>query len=274
MTRLAELAGARELTVNLILRDLRSKYKRSVLGWTWSLLNPLSTVIIFSIVFKFFLKIEPPVGDPSGLHNFAAFMLCGLLAYRFLSDGMTTCMEALTGNGALITKVYFPREVLVVACVGSLLVTFLIEMGVLLVILLIMGNNVIPWIPVALLIMALETAIVLGVGFLLSVLNVYVRDVKHLVTISLQALFYSAPIVYPISFVPDEAEVFGYTIPLGEIYRLNPLVTLVQATRDVLYNLTFPSIGSLLYLAAWGAGTLTVGLWVFTKLSPRLAEEV
>ena len=68
MTRLAELAGARELTVNLILRDLRSKYKRSLLGWTWSLLNPLSTVIIFSIVFKFFLKIEPPVGEPSGLH--------------------------------------------------------------------------------------------------------------------------------------------------------------------------------------------------------------
>lgn len=273
MTRLAELAGARELTVNLVLRDLRSKYKRSVLGWTWSLLNPLSTVLIFSIVFKFFLKIEPPVGA-DGLHNFAIFMLCGLLPYRFLSDGMTTCMEALTGNGALITKVYFPREVLVIATVASLLVTFLIELAVLVAILLIVGVMVIPWIPVALLIIALETVIVLGIGFLLSVLNVYLRDVKHLVTIALQALFYSAPIVYPISLVPDDAEVLGMTFPLGEIYRLNPLVTLVEALRDVLYNLQFPTFGSLLYLLAWGAGTLTLGLWVFTRLSPRLAEEV
>ena len=80
MTRLAEYADARELTLNLTLRELAGRYKRSVLGWTWSLLNPLSTVVIFSIVFAFFLKVEPPVGDPSGLHNFAMFLLCGLLA--------------------------------------------------------------------------------------------------------------------------------------------------------------------------------------------------
>ena len=86
MTRLAEYAEARELTVNLMLRELRGRYKRSALGWTWSLLNPLSTVIIFSIVFAFFLKIDPPVGHPSGLHNFAMFLLCGLLPFNYLSN--------------------------------------------------------------------------------------------------------------------------------------------------------------------------------------------
>src|SRR2546428_11466197 len=115
MSRLAEYMGSRELVVNLTLRELRGKYKRSVLGWTWSLLNPLSTVLIFSLIFGFFLKIQPPVGHPSGLHNFAVFLLCGLLPWNYLSGAMTQSMGALVGNSNLIKKVYFPREMLVVA---------------------------------------------------------------------------------------------------------------------------------------------------------------
>ncbi len=95
MTRLAEYAEARELTLNLMLRELRGRYKRSALGWTWSLLNPLSTVLVFSVVFAFFLNIDPPVGDPSGLHNFAMFLLCGLLPFNYLSNGMNGALDSL-----------------------------------------------------------------------------------------------------------------------------------------------------------------------------------
>jgi lipopolysaccharide transport system permease protein len=144
MTRLAEYAEARELTVNLTLRELRGRYKRSALGWTWSLLNPLSTVIVFSIVFAFFLKIDPPVGDPSGLDSFPMFLLCGLLPFNYLSNGMNGSLDALLANSNLIRKVYFPREVLVVSTIGALLVTFLVELGVLAVILLALGNMVLP----------------------------------------------------------------------------------------------------------------------------------
>src|SRR5437588_10536496 len=109
MTRLAEYAEARELTVNLMLRELRGRYKRSALGWTWSLLNPLSTVITFSIVFAFFLKIDPPTGHPSGLHNFSMFLLCGLLPFNYLSNGMNGARDAPLSNRHHIRKVDLPR---------------------------------------------------------------------------------------------------------------------------------------------------------------------
>src|SRR5919201_1821269 len=102
MSRLSDYAGTRDLTVNLTLRELRSRYKKSFLGWTWSLLNPLSTVIVYSIVFAFFLKITPKPGHPSGLDNFAAFLLCGLLPWNFLQGGMNGSMGSLIGNANLI----------------------------------------------------------------------------------------------------------------------------------------------------------------------------
>jgi ABC-type polysaccharide/polyol phosphate export permease len=205
MTRLAEYAEARELTLNLVLRELRGRYKRSALGWTWSLLNPLSTVLVFSVVFAFFLNINPPTGHPSGLHNFAMFLLCGLLPFNYLSNGMNGALDSLLSNSNLIRKVYFPREVLVISTIGALLVTMLVELSVLCIILLLLGNMVLPWIPMLLVLVAIQTVFVLGIGLMLSVLNVYFRDVKHFIGISLQALFYSAPIVYPISFVEDAA---------------------------------------------------------------------
>src|SRR3954469_9766148 len=167
----AELVSARELMVNLTLRELRGKYKRSVLGWTWSLLNPLASMIIFTIVFSFFLKVKPPVGDPSGLHNFAFFLLCGMLPWNFLSNGMMGGMSALIGNANLIKKVYFPREILVSAVVAAFDVSFLIELGVLAVAFLVVGNMVIPWIPVVLFLVALLTVFVLGIALTVSVLN-------------------------------------------------------------------------------------------------------
>src|SRR5205823_12852884 len=101
MTRLAEYAEARELTLNLVLRELRGRYKRSALGWTWSLLNPLSTVITFSIVFAFLLKIDPPTGHRSGLHNFAMFLLCGLLPFHYLSNGLNGVLALLLSYSKL-----------------------------------------------------------------------------------------------------------------------------------------------------------------------------
>ncbi|MGI8797528.1 MAG: ABC transporter permease [Acidimicrobiia bacterium] len=274
MTRVAEYSQARELAVNLTLRELRGRYKRSVLGWTWSLLNPLASVVIYSMVFSFFLKIEPPVGEPSGLHSFVLFLLCGLLPWNFLSSGANAAMGALVGNGNLIKKVYFPREILVGSAVAAHVITLLIELGVLVVVFLIGGNMVLPWIPVVLGLIIIQTVLVAGAGLVLSVLNVYFRDVQHFVPIALQALFYATPIVYPIRFVPDSADVFGVGIPVGVLYRLNPMVHLVEAYRDAFYDLRFPTAGSVAYLLAWAAAMLLFGLWVFSRLDRRLAEEV
>src|SRR6266496_5583858 len=272
MTRLAEYAEARELTVNLTLRELRGRYKRSALGWTWSLLNPLSTVIVFSVVFAFFLKIDPPTGHPSGLHSFPMFLLCGLLPFNYLSNGMNGSLDALLANSNLIRKVYFPREVLVVSTVGSLLVTMLVELAVLCVILLALGNMVLPWIPLLLVLVTIQSVFVLGIGLMLSVFNVYFRDVKHFIGISLQALFYSAPIVYPIKFVEDAASRTSF--PLLRVYTLNPLVRFIDAYRAVLYDLRFPAFSDVVYVTIWAFALLALGLFVFHRLDRRLAEEV
>jgi len=273
MSRLSEYAGARELTLNLTLRELRSRYKKSILGWTWSLLNPLTTVLIYSVIFSFFLKVDPPKGDPSGLDVFPLFLLCGLLPWNFLSAGMTTSIQALIANSNLIKKVYFPREILVVSTVLSLVITFLVEMSVLLVALLLFGNMVIPWIPVVLLLMVIESFMVLGVGLMLSTLNVYFRDIQHLVNVAMTALFYSMPIVYPISFVAERKEtILG--LHIIDIYRLNPLVRMVSAYRAALYDLKFPALTDIGYFAVWAFGLCALGLFLFRKFERRLAEEL
>jgi ABC-type polysaccharide/polyol phosphate export permease len=274
MTKLAEYRGTHDLLINLVLRDLRGRYKRSVLGWSWSLINPLATILIFWVVFSSFLKVQPPIGDPSGLRSFVLFLVCGLLPYRFFSESMGASVESLLSNANLVKKVYFPRELLVVSSVGALVVTFLIELGVFSIVLVIFGNMVLPWLPLVLVLVAIEVCFVLGVSLVLAPLNVYLRDTKHFVGIFLQLLFYSTPIVYPIRLVPKHADVFGIDIPVRDIYELNPLVSLVDCFRAVLYDLRFPDLGDVLYLAAWAVGLLVVGHWIFGKLDGRLAEEV
>jgi lipopolysaccharide transport system permease protein len=274
MASLAEFARSRELLVNLVLRELRSRYKKSLLGWTWSLLNPVASVIVYSIVFSVFLKIQPPTGDPSGLHSFVVFLLCALIPWNFFANSLSTSVESLVGNAGLIKKVYFPRQLLVAAAVGSLLVSALIEMGVLCVVLLASGNMVLPWLPLVAVLIVLQALFVFGIGLVLSACNVYLRDVRHFVAILLQVLFYSAPIVYPLRLVPHQRDLLGVSVPIGDIYRLNPLVQFFQAYRNLLYDLRFPSLGTWAQIVAWTGIALAFGLWAFGKLDRRLAEEV
>jgi ABC-2 type transport system permease protein len=274
MSALSEYAGSRELVVNLTLRELRSKYKKSVLGWAWSLLNPVAAVVIYTVVFSVFLKVDPPRGEPSGLHSFVVFLLCALIPWNFVAGSLTGTLDALVVNANLIKKVYFPRELLVASTIGALLATFGIELGVLTVILLIVGNMIIPWIPLIVLLVAMLAVFMLGWGMVLSVCNVYFRDVKHFVNIALQALFYSAPIVYPVTLVPEHREIMGVDVPLRFIYELNPLARFIEAFRAVMYDLRFPSLGTMLYLMAWTVGSVCFGALVFRRLEPRVAEEV
>jgi ABC-type polysaccharide/polyol phosphate export permease len=271
VSTVAELKESKELFVNLTLRELRGKYKRSVLGWTWSLLNPLATMVIFTVVFRFFLKVEPTRGDPSGLHVFAIFLLCGLLPWNFLSNGMSGSMGALIGNSNLIKKVFFPREILVVSNVASWVVSFLLELAVLAVVLLIFGNMVLPWLLPVIALVLIQTMYVVGIGLLLSVLNVYFRDVQHFIGILLQIWFYATPIVYSINYVSDALK---NRPGLFTLYKLNPMVRFVEAYRDCLYDLRFPPLLDMLYLFGVSAATLALGVYVFSKLEPKLAEEL
>ena len=272
MSIVSEIAESRELIVNLTLRELRTRYRRSALGWLWSLLNPLATVAIYTVVFKYFFKAPAPVGNPSGISNFAVYLLCGLLAWNYFNLTVNGAMGVLVANSGLIKKVYFPREGLVISLIASSLISFLIELGVLLVILLLMGSNVLPWVPVVLLLVAIMTVFVTGLGLILSVLNVYFRDVQYLVgSILLQMLFYLTPIVYPISFAYDATE---NNAVLRRLYTANPTVQFIEAFHRVLYDLRWPSLQNFAYLIAWSLGMLVLGMAVFRRFEPRLAEEL
>ena len=273
MSTIAELSRSRELMVNLTLRELRSKYKRSVLGWAWSLVNPLATMAIFTVVFKLFLKVKEPTGDPSGLKVFPLFLLCGLLPWNFLANSMTGAMGTLVYNGNLVKKVYFPRETLVASNVASWLVSFVIELGVLVVALVIVGNLGWPMLGLAVLV-GVQAAFVVGVSLVLGILNVYFRDVQHFVGILLQLWFYASPIVYPASLVPVHRQVLGHRIPMRALYNLNPMTRFINAYRNCLYDVRMPNLGDVAYLVVVAALALGVGMLVFSHLEPRLAEEL
>jgi ABC-type polysaccharide/polyol phosphate export permease len=270
MNALADLSQSRDLLVNLTLRELRGKYKRSVLGWSWSLLNPLATMVIFSLVFGRVIGVTPTT-SPSGLNNYPAFLLCGLLAWNFVSNGLNGSMMALLGNAGLIKKVYFPRQILVFSTILALDWSFVIEVGLMLVFLLILGNMVLPWIPGVLVVMLLLTLFVTGFGLMLAVLNVYFRDLQYLVGIGLQLWFYATPIIYPVTLVTNSGSIPAWA---KTAYQLNPMYGFVSIFRSMLYDLQFPSWGQVAYVTVWSVGILFVGMAVFRKFEPRLAEEL
>ncbi len=227
----------RELLRNLTLRELRGKYKRSTLGYLWSVINPAVNLAIYTIVFGVFLDVRPPVGDPSGLEMYGFFLVAALLPWSFLTNSLTGSVGAMVGNEGLIKKVYFPRWVLPTSVILSFVVGFLVELAVLAVAFSFVGNVVIEFIPVILVLVVLELGFALGIGLALSVANVYFRDIEHFLGILLNVWFYATPILYPITQVPEETELFGYEIPMRSIVEANPMAGFAEAFRDCFYEL-------------------------------------
>jgi ABC-2 type transport system permease protein len=273
MNLLADFTDSWELLANLTLRELRGKYKRSVLGWTWSLLNPISLMVIYTLVFGYFLQIKPAVGDPSGINSFPVWLMCGLIPWNFVSGSLLGSMSTVIGNGGLIKKVYFPRELLPFSTVLALDVSFLIELGVLCVfIVIISGIGLVPWIIPALFVVVAISLYAAGLGLMFSVLNVYFRDLEYLVGIVMNLWFYLTPIVYPMSYVTDFAAKHGHIYEV--LYRLNPMVEFVEVFRAFLYDHRMPGMASVGYILVWGVGMLVVGLAIFRRFEGRLAEEL
>jgi ABC-2 type transport system permease protein len=266
MTSLATYRSSKELFSNLALRELRSKYKRSFLGWAWSLANPLAIMLVYTLVFKYFLHIKPSRGVPSGLDVFALFLLCGLLPWNFFQLSVTGCIGSLTGNGSLIKKTYFPREILPGATVGANLVSHLIEMGLLLVALLAFGNwRALVYLPFVVYLTVMMAVFALGFGLMLSAFNVYFRDIQHFMGILFLMWLYLTPIIYPITYVPHR---------FLALIKLNPMTDAAVSYRAALYNGVHPGWYALSYFSAWAVGMFAAGLVIFNRLEAGLAEEL
>ena len=226
MSLLSDLRGSPELLANLTRREIKGKYKRTVLGQLWSLANPIAAMLIYTVVFHFIIKVRPEPGNPSGLNVFAFWLMCGLLPWTFFTNVVNGGMASLVGNENLIKKVYFPRITLIVSSSVAALFTWSIEMLVLAVLLVVVGSHLFIWIPFVLGMMILLALFSTGVALMLSIANVYFRDTQHFVSILFQAWFYLTPILYPISLVAKQSVRMGDligSVTLLDVYQLNPL---------------------------------------------------
>ncbi len=268
MAVVTDVWSYRGLIGNLAQRELKSKYKRSILGWLWSLINPASTLLIYSVVFGMVLKVAPPTAGNGTLVSFALYLFSALIIWNFFSGVITGSMGALIGAGPLLKKVYFPPECPAIATVLTILTQTVIESLILVVVMLIVGNA--SWtfllFPYVLVLLAMFS---LGIGLVLSLFNVYLRDVNYLVTIGLSLLFYGTPIVYPYSLVAQNAPSW-----VAELVRLNPLTQFVGASQQIFYLLEMPSPARLGGLTVISVVTFAAGWMLFSAKSKDVSEEL
>ncbi len=246
-----EYGQYRELFYNLTLRELRSKYKRSVIGWGWSMINPLANMAVYTIVFSVLLKTTPPEGVPSGVHNYAIMLLAGMLPWAFFSGSVMESMGSLLGNQNLIQKTYFPRELIPASTVASKIISHLIEMGLLMVAVIGFGNWRAPlFIPGVLVLMAVVAAFALGLALLFSIGNVFYRDIQHFSGILFFIWMFLTPVVYPFYIVGGglNGSTGAFSLPrhlgglsLGSVFKLNPMTDAVLLFQQLIYNGSLPS---------------------------------
>ena len=275
MTYFRDLWTSRELLLNLTMREITGRYKRTVLGQLWSLLNPLASMLVYTIVFGIIFRSDPGPGDPSGLDVFALWLLCGLLPFQFFQNAVNGGMGAIWANTALVKKVYFPRTNLVLAASFSAAFNWSIEMLILAAAVLVAGAFVLPFLPLVVVFMVLLVIMSTGIGLILAVVNVYFQDMQHIIGIALRLLMYLSPVVYPVSYVADRSANFGPIvgdITLLQIYELNPLERFISVFRQLLYDNRLPDMSDTLWCLAWTIVFAVVGILVFKANEKKLAE--
>jgi len=257
--KLRELWEYRELVYFLIWRDVKVRYKQTVLGAAWAVIQPLFSMLVFTVVFGKLAKM-PSDGVPYPLFSYAA-----LLPWNYFAQGLTSSSDSLVGSANLIKKVYFPRLAIPVAAVCGGVVDFLIAFGVLLLMMGYFGvtpTGNIVWLPLFLL-LALVTA--LGVGLWLSALNVQYRDVKYTVPFLVQFWMYATPIVWPSSLLPE---------PWKTVYGLNPMAGVVEGFRWALLGVQTPP-GPMVWASVGAAVALLVsGAFFFRRMEKTFADVV
>lgn len=276
MHYIKEVFGARELLGNLMMREIRGKYKRTIFGQLWSLANPLALMLIYTFVFSFILRIEPEAGNPSGLDIFALWLLCGFLPWMFFANVVSQALGSIVSNAALVQKVYFTRVVLPLSIVGSTGYNWLFEMGVLVIALSVVGAFVLPWVPLLLIIMVLLAVFASGIALMLSIANVYFRDTEYFIGIVLQLWMYLTPIIYPASLIETESSklggLLGTSITVADVYHLNPMEHFVNVFRQLLYDNRWPDTSEWIICVCWATVSIVAGVIVFRLNERKLAE--
>ncbi len=255
---LKELWKFRSLVSALVIRHLRARYRGSVLGFLWSFLNPLCLILVYALVFKYYIRFQE-------VENYTVFMLSGLLPWIWFSSGILDATSSISSGGSLITKAIFPPHVLPTVAVLTNMANFLLSLPLLVSLMIFYNIHLsiyILYIPVLLLI---QIFFMLGLSFIFSSLNVYVRDIQHIMSNIFSLLFFLCPIVYPADKVPAQ---FSFTL------SLNPISRLIINYQKVIINGVSPDFKDLLILASISFVTFGIGCLVFNKFRDQFAESI
>ena len=256
--QIKELYAYRQMIFSLVKKDLRGRYKGSVLGFLWTFINPLFQLVVYTIVFSFILK--------SGIEKYYLYLFVALIPWIFFSASITGGSASIVAQKDLIKKIYFPRQVIPISYVTSCFVNMLLSFLVIFAVVIFSGVGLNPLALLCLpVIMAVEYLLAVGMALLASAVTVYFKDLEHILGIVSMAWMYLTPIMYEKAIIPDE---------LLPVFNLNPMTHIIDCYRDVLYYAQVPDLTSLASSFGLGVLFLIVGWVVFDRLQKHFAEEL
>lgn len=258
MKKLIELYNYRTMIASLIRRDLRGRYKGSVLGFAWTFLNPLLQLFVYTAVFSTIMR--------AGIEDYYLFLFVALIPWIFFSYSLTGGASCIWAQKELVKKIYFPREVLPIAHVTCQLVNMLFSFVIVFAALIVSGRGInLMVLPYLIPVIMVEYLLALGIAFISSSLTVYFRDLEHILANVAMAWQFLSPVMYSIDMVPEH---------LQGIFMMNPMTSVIVAYRDILYFQQAPQMKTLVLAISLGVGLLLIGCFMFRKLEKHFAEEL
>ena len=253
------LYRARDLLWSWTVRNIRARYQQSALGWLWAVFQPAAQVVLFTVIFTVFVPVD------TGNIPYPVFSYVAIVPWTLLAASVTDMSQALVANMNLVTKIYFPREILPIAAMLARLMDFSVAIGLLIILMLIYK---VPFFPLSLLylplVLFIQILLIMGLGLASSAANVFFRDVQSLLTLGIQLWFYASPIIYPMSMVPER---------LKRLYFLNPMAGVLESYRDVLLNNRVPG-DYLVYSLVMSLLIFVTGYWFFKRVEFLFADIV
>ena len=247
-----------DMIKSLVKRDLRGKYKGSVLGFLWTFINPLCQIIVYTVVFSVIVRTD--------LDKFYIYMITGMIPWLFFDMSLRQGSGCVRYQGEMIKKIYFPREVLPISCVTSNFVNMLFCFIIVFAVLFISGVGVsiksLFFLPM---VMMIEYVLALGFTLIVSAATVYFKDLEHIVTVILMAWIYLTPILFSMEIIPES---------VLWLFKCNPMTPIIEAYHDILYWKQMPAGNELLYSVVFAVVILIVGELAFIKLNDNFAEEL
>jgi ABC-2 type transport system permease protein len=253
-----DIYAYRHMIYSFVRRELRGRYKGSVLGFFWTFLNPLLQLCVYSIVFSTILK--------QGIEKYYLFLFVGLIPWIFFSSSVTGGAVAVIAEKDMVKKIYFPREVLPIARVTTNFLNMLLCFIVIFTVVIVSGTRInFLAIPCLIPVWMVEYVFALGMAFFASAVTVYFRDMEHILGVIMMAWQYLTPVLYSYDIIPDEYKL---------LFSLNPMTPIIGAYRDILYESSVPELKMLLWAFVLGLIVLVIGWCAFSRLKRRFAEEL